>query len=154
MDHEDDYIREVPSYYKHTWKKDRTFIINKQAPARPTVLHNMIKRDILLSEVSAWLLQYVHIAWCDGPLCNIAQTNWTLEEKCDWTSKERMSQVDRLHPCKRDNMTIWYDGYSSPLVDTDKHRRVNTRTDHTHKKAHTGTISSIPYIPWLKTWFS
>lgn len=98
----------LPIINKHE-KKDRTFIINKQAPARPTALHNMIKRDILLSEVSAWLLQYVHIAWCDGPLCNIAQTNRTPEENCDWTSKESMLQVEQrqaasLQERQHDNM--------------------------------------------------
>lgn len=77
MDHENEYIREVPSYYKQ-FKKDRTFIINKQA--LHVLLHNMIetKRDILLSEVSAWLLHYVHIAaWSDGPRRSIAQNKWT-----------------------------------------------------------------------------
>lgn len=54
----------VPSYYKQL-KKDRTFIINKQAPACPTTHHD--KEGYSFSEVSAWLLHYVHTEWCDGP---------------------------------------------------------------------------------------
>jgi len=105
-----------------------------------------IKRDILLSEVSAWLLHYVHIAWCDGPLCNIAQNNRTRRETVIGPRTKlhcRLKHSDRLHPCNGDNMITEHVIVVQKVL-TNKHLKVNTRTEHTlikTYKAHTGTVS-------------
>lgn len=89
----------------------------------------MIQRNIPLSEVSTWLLQYVHIDWCHSPLCSTAQRNQIWRENCDCTSQRkqgcRVQNSDRLHPCNSEEygIIVVYLGYSHP----DKHLKVNTK---------------------------
>lgn len=136
-----DNLTEVPFYYKHRFFffLNRTFIINKQAPARPSTHMTEI-----ISEVSAWLLHYVHIAWSDGPLCSIAQTSWTRWETVIGPLIDMMSQVkrgDRLYPCncgkKKGIPTHWY-WHKSTF-------KVHTRTEHTWKNIQSSNWHNLIY---------